>query len=207
VTVLHYLLCVLLGYLIGGIPSAHIGGRLRGMDVRKAGSGNVGATNALRVLGWRWGVAVMAVDVGKGYLVTAGLPRIMSSGAEPVYLAIAAGGAAVLGHVFTPYLRFRGGKGVATAAGSLLALAPWATAICLAVFVGVALATKTVSIASIVTAGAFPITVALLPTLGGIRTPLPVLWLSIGLASFVVWTHRENLRRLISGTENRFGRS
>ncbi len=205
-TILHYMLSVLLGFLLGGMPSAYVAGRLRGIDVRAVGSGNIGATNALRALGWRWAVPVMGVDLVKGYAAAAWVPRIMSSGADPIYLAIASGGAAVVGHVFTPFLRFRGGKGVATAAGALLALVPWAALVCACVFAAVVGATRTVSAASLAAAGSLPLVVFLLGRYGGVVTPPPVLWLSLALAAFVFWTHRTNLRRLLAGTENRFGR-
>lgn len=204
--VASYLLVALVGYLVGGIPTAYLAGRLRGIDIRRHGSGNVGGTNALRVLGWKLGLPVMALDVGKGYLVTAFLPRLPLGRGEPVSLALAAGLGAFLGHVFSPYLRFRGGKGVATGAGVVLALAPLPAALSVAVFVLVVFGTGIVSLGSLSAAVTFPVGAFLLDRYANHPISVEVRALAVGLAVLVFFTHRSNLRRLATGRENRFRR-
>ncbi len=205
-TAASYLLVALVGYLVGGIPTAYLAGRLRGVDIRCHGSGNVGGTNALRVLGWKLGVPVMVLDVGKGYLATAFLPRLPVWGGEAVSLALAAGLGAILGHVFSPYLRFRGGKGVATGAGVVLALAPLPAALSAAAFVLAVFGTGIVSLGSLSAAVTLPVGAFLLDRYANHPVPMEVRALTLGLAVFVFYTHRSNIRRLIAGRENRFRR-
>ncbi|HAF70954.1 MAG: Glycerol-3-phosphate acyltransferase [Acetothermia bacterium 64_32] len=199
-TALSIVLVAALGYLIGGVPTAYLAGRLRGVDIRTRGSGNVGGTNALRVLGWKVGLPVMAVDLAKGYLAAWLLPKIPLSGLDPVYLAIAGGVGAVLGHIFSPYLGLRGGKGVAAGAGMLLALVPIPVGICAGVFFLVALGTGIVSLGSLSAACALPLATWFLPAHPAVR------WLTVALAVLIFWTHRSNIQRLIQGRENRFRR-
>ncbi len=196
----------ILGYLVGGIPTAYLAGRLRGVDIRRHGSKNVGGTNALRVLGWRVGATVMALDLVKGYLAAGGLPRLPFLAGESVYHGLCAGAAAVAGHVFSPYLRFRGGKGVAAGAGVLLALAPLPTALAAGVFVVLAFGTGIVSVGSLGATAALPVAAVLLDRYKGSATHPAVLGLAVGLVPFVFYTHRANIRRLIAGKENRFRR-
>ncbi len=171
-------------------------GRLAyGVDLRALGSGNAGGTNTLRVLGWRAGLPVMAVDVGKGALATA-LPALTQV-AEPAWLPLLCAVLAVAGHVFPVFARFRGGKGVATGAGALIVLAPLAAFACAVVWGLVVAATRIVSIASVLAALTLPLAVLLL----GERSPRGLLALSVALSLFVVWTHRTNLRRLLRGEE------
>ncbi|HAZ28108.1 TPA: acyl-phosphate glycerol 3-phosphate acyltransferase [Candidatus Acetothermia bacterium] len=203
---LSYGIVAVLGYLLGGVPTAYVAGRLRGVDIRRRGSGNVGGTNALRVLGWKVGVGVMALDAAKGYLAVALLPRLPLPGGEPVYLGLGAGAAVVFGHVFSPYLGFRGGKGVATAAGVLLALAPLPVAIASGAFFVVAFGTGFVSLSSMTASVALPLAAFLLDRYGAYSVHPAVLALMAGLAPLVFYTHRANIRRLISGDENRFRR-
>lgn len=200
-----YFLVSVLGYLLGGIPTAYLAGRLKGVDIRRHGSGNVGGTNALRVLGWRVGLPVFALDIAKGYAAAGLLPLLPLAG-EPVYLALAGGLGAVLGHVFTPYLKFRGGKGVAAGAGVLLALAPLPTLVAAGGFFLLVFSTGYVSLGSLGAAAVLPLAVFLLGRLGGIGVHPAVQGLAVGLVPFVFWTHRGNVRRLLSGTENRFRR-
>ncbi len=201
-----YAIVAVLGYLLGGIPTAYLVGRWRGVDIRRHGSGNVGGTNALRVLGWKWGVMVMAVDVAKGYLAADALPRLPVAGGESVYLALCGGLAAVIGHVLSPYLGFRGGKGVAAGAGMLLALAPLPAAIAAgAFFIGV-FGTGIVSVGSLAASVALPVAAFLLDLYGVCLVPPAVRALTVGLVPLVFYTHRANIRRLIAGEENRFRR-
>lgn len=184
-------------YLLGATPTAYLAGRAaRGIDLREHGSKNLGATNVYRVLGWRWAIPVALVDIAKGAVPVALFGRWAGSGSS---FAVALGLAAVLGHAFSPYVRFRGGKGVATAAGMFLALAPLAVAIALPVW-GVCLwLTGYVSLSSILAAAAFPVLVRLTRPAAG-----PPFWASVALAAFIVFSHRSNIRRLLAGTENRF---
>jgi glycerol-3-phosphate acyltransferase PlsY len=201
-----YVLIAAAGYLLGGIPTAFLVGRLRGVDIRRVGSGNVGATNALRTLGWKAGVTVMALDVAKGYLAAGLLPLLPVWEGEVVYLGMAAGVAAILGHVFTPYLRFRGGKGVAAAAGVLVALAPLPTAIAAGAFALVAFGTGIVSLASLTAAVTLPVAAFLLDRTAAYAVHPAVRAVTVGLVPFIFYTHRQNIRRLIAGKENRFRR-
>jgi acyl phosphate:glycerol-3-phosphate acyltransferase len=194
---------LVLSYLSGSIPFAAIAGKLRGVDLRKHGSGNLGATNVFRVLGWKIGVAVFLADALKGGLPVLFLPPRIVSPRDPVVWAIACGIAAIAGHVRPIFLGLRrGGKGVATAAGVFFALAPIPMAITFAVFVGVVLGTGYVSLGSLISAIVLP--ALLLVTLGP-RTPLFLV--STVIALFVFWTHRANIGRLRRGEEHRFGRS
>jgi len=193
-----------LAYLIGGFPTSVVLGKmLRGVDVRLEGSGNAGATNAWRVLGWRIGIAVLVLDTAKGALAAALVPRIASSDL-PIGLAAASilcGLAAVLGHVFPIYIGFRGGKGVATAAGMLVAVAPIPVAIALGVFVLSIVTSGWVSLGSLLAAWTVPLVAALLPpSRDGLSYPL-LLALTTGLAVLITVTHRANLHRLLRGEE------
>lgn len=184
-------------YLLGATPTAYLAGRLaRGIDLREHGSRNLGATNVYRVLGWRWAIPVALVDVAKGAVPVALFARW--AGIDP-WGAVALGIAAVLGHVFSPYMGFRGGKGVATALGMFLALAPLAVAIALPVWGGILWLTGYVSLSSVIAAASFPVWVRLSQP-----AALPAFWASVGLAALIVFSHRANLRRLLAGTENRF---
>jgi glycerol-3-phosphate acyltransferase PlsY len=192
-------LLLVAAYLIGATPTSYLAGRLaRGIDLRQHGSGNLGATNALRVLGWRYALAVLAVDVAKGWAPTHFFPA-WDGRAAPEW-ALAYGAAAVLGHVFSVWVRFRGGKGVATGAGVFLALAPTALLAALAVWAVLVGITRIVSVGSI--AAAFVLPVAVLVTEG----TGPVFWLAVALALFVLYAHRSNVRRLFRGEERRLGR-
>ncbi len=193
---------LVLSYLSGSIPFAAIAGKLRGVDLRKHGSGNLGATNVFRVLGWKIGVAVFLADALKGALPVFYLPPHIVSTRDPVVWAIACGIAAIAGHVRPIFLGLRrGGKGVATAAGVFFALAPIPMAITFAVFVGVVLGTGYVSLGSLISAIVLP--TLLLVTLGP-RAPLFAV--STVIALFVFWTHRTNIARLRRGEEHRFGK-
>jgi glycerol-3-phosphate acyltransferase PlsY len=199
---MHPIVGLVLAYLVGSIPSAYLAGRMaKGIDLRAHGSGNLGATNVLRVLGWRVALPVFLVDILKGALPVALLPPWTAT-SHPGRWAIAYGLAAILGHVRPIFLLWKGGgKGVATAAGVFFALTPIPTAIALVVFIGVLLAWGYVSLGSLSAAVALPLAVALLE---GWRNP--VLVVSLLVALFVFWTHRANIGRLRRGEEHRFGR-
>jgi acyl phosphate:glycerol-3-phosphate acyltransferase len=184
-------------YLLGATPTAYLAGRLaRGIDLREHGSRNLGATNVYRVLGWRWAIPVALVDVAKGAVPVALFARWAGTGPGG---AVVLGVAAVLGHVFSPYMGFRGGKGVATALGMFVALAPLAVAIALPVWGGILWLTGYVSLSSVIAAASFPVWVRLTQPAAS-----PAFWASVALAALIVFSHRANLRRLLAGTENRF---
>jgi acyl phosphate:glycerol-3-phosphate acyltransferase len=190
-------LWVVASYLLGATPTAYLAGRLaRGIDLREHGSKNLGATNVYRVLGWRWAIPVALIDIAKGAIPVALFGRWAAGGP---WLAVGLGIAAVLGHVYSPYVRFKGGKGVATALGVFLALAPVAVLIAVPVWGGSLWLTGYVSFSSLVAAASFPVWVKL--TAPG---AVSAFWASIALAVLIVYSHRANVQRLLAGTENRF---
>lgn len=192
-------LLLIAAYLLGSIPTSYIVGRLaRGIDLREHGSGNLGATNAFRVLGWRLALPVLVVDVAKGWAPTHFFP--LWDGRSASEWALAYGAAAVLGHAFSVWVGFRGGKGVATGAGVFLALAPVALLTGLGVWVVLVWSTRIVSVASLAAALVVPIAVLITQGVG------PVFWMAVALALFIVYSHRANVRRLLRGEEHRLGR-
>jgi glycerol-3-phosphate acyltransferase PlsY len=200
---MHPALAVALAYVAGSFPSAYLAGKARGVDLRKHGSGNLGATNVIRVLGAKIGLVVFAVDVAKGALPVLFLPRYTVSPWPAVWIGIACGIAAIIGHTRPIFLLFsRGGKGVATAAGVFLALAPVQTLLILIVFAVVLLSSGYVSMGSLIGASLLPVLIAV--TLG---PRSPVFMISVVVAAFVFWTHRTNIARLRRGEEHRFGKA
>lgn len=185
-------------YLTGAIPTSFVVGRVRGVDLRRHGSGNLGASNAYRVLGWKAALPIFVVDIAKGWFPAFAFP--LWDGQPSPSWALGYGAASIMGHVFSIYVGFKGGKGVATSAGVVLALAPMAMLIGLGTWGFLAWMTGYVSLASMVAAIVVAVTVWVLAGSG------PVLWLTLALAVFVVFAHRANIRRLRAGTENRFGR-
>jgi acyl phosphate:glycerol-3-phosphate acyltransferase len=187
-------------YLLGAIPASYLAGRLfRGIDLREHGSKNLGATNLYRVLGWRFAIPVGLFDMAKGAVpVLLFAPRVSDS----QLFALACGLAAVVGHVFSVFVRFRGGKGVATAAGVMLGLTPAALGVAALVWTILVYLTGYVSVGSIAAAAVFPVAVFLLE-----QPDRPeLLWIDAAVAVGIIWLHRANIRRLVNGTENRFGR-
>lgn len=191
---------VLISYLAGSIPSAYIAGKVRGVDLRKHGSGNLGATNVARVLGTRIGAIVFIADLLKGFLPVYFLPRYTET-LRPELWALVFGVAAILGHVKPIFLLGKGGgKGVATASGVFLALAFVPMLIAEVVWIAVFYFTRYVSLASLVGAAVLPIAILLWS-----RDPRsPVFISSVVIALFVFWTHRANIGRLRRGEEHRF---
>lgn len=185
------------GYVLGSVPSSWIAGRAAGVDLTRRGSGNLGGTNVFRVLGWRWALPVVLVDVGKGFVPAYFFASWDGAGAPQ--LALAYGLAAVAGHVWSVFLGFRGGKGVATAGGVLLALTPVAVAAGALIWAGLVFLTRIVSVASLSAATALPVAAWLLDA-----QPEKVVF-TAALAAFVWWTHRENVGRLARGQELQFG--
>jgi glycerol-3-phosphate acyltransferase PlsY len=192
-------------YILGSIPAAYIAGRARGIDLRKHGSGNLGATNVIRVLGARIGLLVFAFDMLKGAVPVVFFPRWVSPDVmpmhDPLIFGILCGVCAIAGHTRPVFLGLgKGGKGVATAAGVFLALAPVQTLLVLLVFSVVLWSSGYVSLGSLTSATVLPV---LLWLTVGVRSPLFVI--SVFLAVFVFWTHRANIQRLRTGQEHRFG--
>ena len=199
---MHPALALAIAYASGSLPFAWLAGRAAGVDLRQQGSGNLGATNVFRVLGWKVGLAGFVADALKGALPVLLLPPRIESTIDPALWAIACGIAAIAGHVRPLFLRFRkGGKGVATAAGVFFALAPLPMLVTFGLFVAVVLATGYVSLGSLLSAVVLP---AFLLVTQGSRAPLFVV--SVIIASFVFWTHRANIGRLRRGEEHRFGK-
>jgi len=199
----------LLAYLLGSLPTGYIAGRLAGVDIRKVGSGNVGATNVTRVLGKRFGYPVFLVDFAKGLaavMLAVIMAKAAQSSAQFVDLCAAIGAiCSLMGHSYSIWLGFRGGKGVATLMGALFGI-NWITALIVCVvWIAVFEATRYVSLASIAAAVALPIAVAIVLFLKGLPTPIP-LYFSFCLGAIVVVRHRSNLSRLVKGTEPRFVR-
>ena len=211
--ILAYILTALAAYLLGSIPTGFLVAKAKGVDIRTVGSGNIGATNAMRVLGKPAGIFVLLIDALKGYAACAFLPPGIFDwlphfyGFAPFHdrptdfqikYYLLAGIFAVLGHNFTCWLKFKGGKGIATSAGVYLALAPWALLIAAAAFFLVLLATRFASVGSISAAVALPAAVWILPPhnllLGIVTTALGVL---------AIYKHKGNIQRLVAGTENR----
>ncbi len=185
-------------YLLGAIPTSWLVFRLaRGEDLRRLGSGNLGATNLFRQLGWRWAVPVGAFDVLKG-VVPVALFGPWAGGGEWTPLLL--GATAVLGHVYSVFMRFRGGKGVATAAGVVVAMAPWAALAALGVWALVVRLTGYVSLGSVLAAATLPPALWILhPDRRALTVPFAL------LAGLIILLHRPNLQRLLAGTEHRFG--
>jgi glycerol-3-phosphate acyltransferase PlsY len=188
-----------MSYLAGSFPTSLLAGRYgAGIDLRKKGSKNLGATNVYRVLGWKFAIPVGIVDIAKGALpVLVFAPRA----GDATWVPLALGVAAILGHVFSIFIKFKGGKGVATAAGVVLGLAPVPTGIAIGTWALVVWATGYVSLGSMLGALTFPIALVTLEE----SDPL-LLGIGITIATFIVITHRSNIVRLLKGTESRFGR-
>jgi glycerol-3-phosphate acyltransferase PlsY len=193
-------LWLLASYLLGAIPTSHLLSRfIAGIDLRQHGSGNLGATNLYRVLGWKYAVPVALFDMAKGAIpVLIFAPEV--SGSQ--LFALACGMAAIMGHVFSVFVRFKGGKGVATAAGVMLGLTPLALGVAALVWAVLVFLTGYVSLGSIAAAAVLPLAVYLLEDS---VTP-ELLWIAVAIAVGVILLHRRNIQRLLKGTENRFGR-
>jgi len=188
-----------LAYLLGAIPFGYLFVRLtRGRDIREVGSGNIGATNVLRTSGLATGIVTLLLDAAKGYLAVSVAGLVTHQ--DRTFMALAAG-AAVLGHVFPIYLRFSGGKGVATSAGALFGLAMFSTAGAILVFLSVVTLWRFVSLASILAAALLPILYFLLEY--GHQPSIPVLLAVVSCCALVIVRHTENIRRLVAGTENK----
>lgn len=193
------LIWLIASYFIGAIPTSYLLSRFfAGIDLRQHGSGNLGATNLYRVLGWKFAVPAAVIDIAKGLIpVVVFAPQVTTS----QLFALSCGVAAIVGHVFSAFVGFRGGKGVATAAGVMLGLAPLALAVSAVVWGVLVRLTGYVSLGSIIAAAVLPLAVYVLEDS---RTPA-LLWIATAIAAAVIVLHRQNIQRLLKGTENRFG--
>ena len=188
------IILTILSYLLGSIPAGFLVGSSSGVDVRSAGSGNIGATNVARTLGWKNGLVTLLADVAKGFLPVLAA-HLLDLGAAA---AASAGLAAFAGHLYPVFLGFKGGKGVATAGGVYLAAMPLGILALLGVFLVVVLGSRRVSLASMAAAVAGPVVA------WALSYPEETVWMALIIAVLVVVRHRENIRRLLAGEEPRF---
>ena len=206
---IELILLLFASYISGSMPTSIIVGKIfKGIDIREHGSGNAGSTNVFRILGWKPALIVIVIDIFKGWLPAAVYATSLFQG-QPIedigVVQILCGFAAVLGHTYTIFAGFQGGKGVGTLGGMLLALFPIAVSLCLIVFIFVLIMTGYVSLGSIFASVSLPIFLFILPLLGFANPPqLSLLIFSLLVPWFIIFTHRSNLSRLRSGDENRF---
>jgi glycerol-3-phosphate acyltransferase PlsY len=209
VDIVTWLVCAVAAYLLGSIPSGFLVAQARGVDIRKVGSGNIGATNVVRTLGKGPGILVLLMDALKGWLSVAALPRVVlallvpSLSQEPLALEtmqIIGGICAILGHNYTCWLQFKGGKGIATSAGVLLALVPWALLIILTIWFVLFSTTRYVSLASIAASAALPVASWLT------HESLTKVIVTGAMGALAIYKHKGNIQRLLEGTEPRFQR-
>ena len=202
--IIYFIIAFLLSYLLGSIPTAvWVGKIFHGIDVREHGSGNAGATNVVRVLGWKTGIPVMITDIAKGWLA-AYLPVLLNladaGSAQLINIQILTGLTSIIGHVYPILAGFRGGKGVACTVGVLVALHPFLTLSCISIFLVVLLITGFVSVASMTMGIAFPILLFTLFSTPSIYFKI----FSVFIAIAIILTHRKNIKRLLRGEESKF---
>ncbi len=201
---LKLVLALVIGYLLGSLPTSYLAGRmLRGIDLRQVGSGNLGATNVFRTLGWTAAVPVLLIDIGKGALaVWIGLLPVFAFASIPDAGGLLAAVGAILGHSFSPFVGFAGGKSVATAAGAFLTLAPWSMLPAFSVWIILLVTTRIMSVASVAGAVTLPVVLIANELREGDRE---INWATLAAALvvgvFVVLRHRANMQRLRGGTE------
>lgn len=200
------ILIIFLSYSAGSIPTSIIISKIFfGFDIRTKGSGNAGGTNAFRVLGWKVGIIVMLVDIAKGILATYTISqlRIDDLPWDQIYIQMLAGTFAIVGHIWTVFAGFRGGKGVGAATGMLLVLYPSAVLICLVVFLIVLITSRYVSLSSLSAAVTLPLALIFLNVTFDSTLSPPLLILAVCVSILIIYTHRSNIQRLINGNENR----
>ena len=202
-----YLLLVAAGsFLLGSFPTGYLVARSRGVDIRRHGSGNIGATNVFRTIGKPLGVFVFAIDAIKGFAaVWFSMQCAPPAGEAVTWAGIMSAVMVIVGHNYTPWLGFRGGKGIATSAGVLLALMPWAIFCITVVWFVVFWLCRYVSVASISASAALPVSVAGL-WLAGVSGNAPLLGFALLISALAIWRHRSNIERLRQGVEPRFAR-
>jgi glycerol-3-phosphate acyltransferase PlsY len=206
---LGFAFLVIGSYLLGSIPFGYLAGRIAGIDIRRCGSGNVGATNVIRTLGKGYGYPVFVTDFLKGFAAVKMsmliATRLQPEWNSPEMFGIVAAISSVIGHSFPVWLHFKGGKGVATSAGALFGLAPVAALIGAAVWILTFALTRYVSVASVAAAAALPVIILIITWLRQ-TAGKSLFYSSVCLAALVIWRHRSNLSRLVRGTEARFTR-
>jgi len=213
---INMVIVVLLSYIVGSIPTSIILSKWRhGFDIRSKGSGNAGGTNVFRVLGWKSGMFVIIVDALKGVIATTIIARLFWDPALPFYnhtpfddftiIQMICGGAAVIGHVWTMFAGFKGGKGIATGSGMLIGIAPTEFAVSIAVFLIFLYAFKYVSLGSIMAAASFPLSLVVRYNIlsDEIHSYKTLVFFSTGIALFLIYSHRANIKRLMEGTERK----
>jgi glycerol-3-phosphate acyltransferase PlsY len=213
---INMVIVVLLSYIVGSIPTSVMLSKWKhGFDIRSKGSGNAGGTNVFRVLGWKSGVFVIVVDALKGVIATTVVARLFWDPTLPFYnhtpfddftiIQMICGGAAVIGHVWTMFAGFKGGKGIATGAGMLIGIAPTEFAVSIAVFLIFLYAFRYVSLGSIMAAASFPLSLIIRYNIlsDEIHSYKTLVFFSTGIALFLIYSHRANIKRLIEGTERK----
>lgn len=210
---------ILISYLLGSFPTAVVVSKLFfGFDIRTKGSGNMGSTNAIRVLGWKWGIVVQIVDILKGFLAVTVVANLLGNGIsfnhfttyfeDMTIVRLIAGVSAVLGHIFSCFVKFKGGKGINTAAGMLLGIAPVDVGIALGIFLVALIFSGYVSLGSIFAAIALPSSVFVRYNI--FKNSIPgyhyIILFFIGLSLLLIFAHRKNIKRLANGTENKFSK-
>ncbi len=206
---IYFLGMIIVSYLIGSIPTSIIAGKLlrgKDFDIRKEGSGNAGATNVFRVLGWKTGVIVLLIDMLKGLIPTVWFAQLGAQtglGWDTVNFQILSGLSAVFGHIWTIFAGFKGGKGVGTGAGMVIGLAPLAVLICLGVFVATVALSRFVSLGSILASLTLPVVLLVQRFILAGQVPGQLLLFSMFIPALILYTHRSNVKRLLNGTENK----
>jgi glycerol-3-phosphate acyltransferase PlsY len=202
---LDLLIKALLAYLLGSVSGSMVVGAVRHVDIRRSGSGNAGGTNAFRTQGFRFALGVVVIDIGKGVLAAWLVPQLpLSVPGEPaplLYQLLTCAFAAVVGHCYPVWYGFRGGKGAATAVGTLAVIQPLVLPPMLLTWLAVLAFTGWVGLATMLAA------ICLVPALAWLNAPAPMIAFGVLLAAFIVFTHRSNIRNMISGTEHRFERA
>lgn len=202
----HFLIMIVLSYLLGSFPTAIVTGKiLKGIDIRQHGSGNAGATNVFRVLGWKAGLFVLLVDIAKGFFATVLVYKIAlgAFSIDAVILQIVAGLAATMGHIWTIFAGFKGGKGVGTGAGMIVGLVPGAVLAGLIIFIITVSLTRYVSLGSILASLTIPVYLFGKHFLLYRQVPVALLIFSLLVPVLIILTHRSNISRLLKGEENK----
>lgn len=207
------LIIILISYLLGSIPTSIILSKVfGGIDIREHGSGNAGGTNVVRVLGWKIGIFVMIIDVLKGTVATAWVSQMQLINSntvsifDPFMLSVICGIAAIIGHVWTIFAKFRGGKGVATGMGMMIALSPIDISVGVIIFIIIVSITKYVSVGSMFGVASIVLSIFIRKNIfnAEIQGSEILLWSTSLISLFIIFTHRANIKRLLSGTENKF---
>ena len=196
---MNLIVLTIIAYVLGAVPFGLLVAKSKGVNIREHGSGNIGATNVFRVVGKGWGIFTFLLDALKGFVPAYFFPLL--GGVDPAF-GVLFGGAAIVGHTFPVFLKFKGGKGVATSAGMILGVASFSVGIAFAAWLITVFASRYVSLASIVAAITVGVAVWFDPKLDNAVIPSAI---SV-MALLVIWLHRANIKRLLNGTENRFGK-